>query len=176
MSIEDRAEIISLQVANLCILRPNLEEVLLIRREKEPYQGLWGMPGGKVKNNERGDLAGARELKEETGLRLRPKFSLGWCYERVWEGNPSDGGTVKYVFHIQFFKFVTKARTKRKSVEGELRWFRISDLAKTEIIPSDPLMIRSFIFNEKVYAKSDIGFKDGKYHLINFWDEPHDYN
>lgn len=47
-------------------------EVLLIRRAREPMQGLWALPGGYVEKDEPLEAAAARELEEETGLRGIP--------------------------------------------------------------------------------------------------------
>jgi 8-oxo-dGTP diphosphatase len=44
------------------------EEVLLIRRGREPHAGMWSIPGGKVQFGERLEETGLRELAEETGV------------------------------------------------------------------------------------------------------------
>ncbi len=46
-------------------------QVLLVRRAQPPLQGRWSIPGGKVEWGETLQQAVARELLEETGLRVR---------------------------------------------------------------------------------------------------------
>jgi len=43
-------------------------ELLLIRRDRPPFEGEWAMPGGFVDMDETLEKAIARELKEETNL------------------------------------------------------------------------------------------------------------
>ncbi len=47
------------------------DEVLLIRRGREPRKGDWSIPGGKVKGGETLHDAALRELFEETGVVAR---------------------------------------------------------------------------------------------------------
>ena len=45
--------------------------ILLVRRAKEPNQGLWSIPGGRLRLGEKLHEAAEREILEETGIRIR---------------------------------------------------------------------------------------------------------
>jgi 8-oxo-dGTP diphosphatase len=53
-----------------CIFTMRADDVavLLIRRNSNPFKGLWALPGGFVDKNEALERAAARELEEETGI------------------------------------------------------------------------------------------------------------
>lgn len=56
--------------------------VLLINRGREPYKGMWAVPGGFVDMDEELEDAVARELQEETGLtgvKLEQMCAFGKC-------------------------------------------------------------------------------------------------
>ena len=44
--------------------------LLVVRRANEPGRGLWSLPGGRVEPGEDDPIAVAREVAEETGLRV----------------------------------------------------------------------------------------------------------
>lgn len=46
------------------------EKILLIRRQSEPFTGMYSIPGGH-KENESYEEAGRRELQEETGIKAK---------------------------------------------------------------------------------------------------------
>src|SRR5882757_951935 len=46
--------------------------LLVIQRGHEPGRGRWSLPGGRVEPGETDAEALVRELREETGLRVRP--------------------------------------------------------------------------------------------------------
>lgn len=52
------------------VLIEHAGHVLLGRRDKDPYRGLWVLPGGGVKPFEALHDAARREAQEETGLRV----------------------------------------------------------------------------------------------------------
>lgn len=57
-----------------CVLLVDHQNRLLItRRAHEPGLGKWGIPGGVVEPNETGEMAAARELREETGIKVAPE-------------------------------------------------------------------------------------------------------
>ncbi len=72
------------KVAVICIV-PRDGKVLMIRRATELGYGLWGLPGGYVDRGEVLERAAAREVWEETGLRVEPGDLIGLFSE---PGNP----------------------------------------------------------------------------------------
>jgi 8-oxo-dGTP diphosphatase len=69
--------------------------VVLIRRGKEPLRGRWVIPGGTVELGETLQEALVREMREETGLVVRPR-DVVLVFDRIQR----DGPTVEYHYVI----------------------------------------------------------------------------
>jgi 8-oxo-dGTP diphosphatase len=60
---------------------------VLVRRGSEPLLGEWSIPGGTLELGETLEEGVARELLEETGLRVRV-LELIEVFDRIYPGNP----------------------------------------------------------------------------------------
>lgn len=72
------------------------EGVLLVQRDVPPGRGEWSVPGGHLEADEPAPVAAARELEEETGLRVDPAdLVLVDCFH-------TSNGDGKYVVSIGY--------------------------------------------------------------------------
>ena len=99
--------------------------VLLVERGKEPLKGYWSLPGGLVETGERLQEAIKREVREETGLQVRPVF-LAEMFERIMH----DGeGRVEYHYVLADYvcKFLS-GELKASDDANRVDWFRVDRL------------------------------------------------
>lgn len=99
-------------------------EVLLIRRGREPHKGEWALPGGFVDVGETVEDACRRELVEETGLRGDIVDLLG-----VYSDPARDprGHTVSVTFVLKVSGIV---HTDDLDDADEAKWFDLDALPK----------------------------------------------
>ncbi len=116
------------------------DKILLLKREKRPYQGYWGMPGGKLHLEESIEECGLREVKEETGLECTFSHVAAIVHERVKENE-----AYKHAFLLFFVVVKPKTDKIKESEEGKLEWFPLKTLQPERIIPSDFQMIKNHL-------------------------------
>ena len=66
---------IATEGASVVVLRRGA--VLMVERNRPPFQGLWSFPGGRAEPGEDARAAARRELLEETGLEVDGMVPLG---------------------------------------------------------------------------------------------------
>ena len=102
--------------------REGKTEILLIRRDRPPFEGQWALPGGFVDMDETLEEAVARELEEETnitGVELKQLHAFSTL------GRDPRGRTISVVFWG-----VLKDGQKATAGDDarEANWFDINDL------------------------------------------------
>lgn len=68
------------------------EDILLVRRGREPLRGMWSLPGGLLELGETTAEGVAREVLEETGIRVQP-VKIVATIDRIMR---DDDGRVRY--------------------------------------------------------------------------------
>jgi 8-oxo-dGTP diphosphatase len=100
--------------------------VLLVARGRPPFAGSWALPGGFVEEGERVSEAAARELEEETGVRLAAdRLDLLGVYDAP--GRDPRGWTVSVVYLTRL-----AARTGVAGADdaSDARWFAVNELPR----------------------------------------------
>jgi ADP-ribose pyrophosphatase YjhB (NUDIX family) len=140
--------------------------ILLIKRVKPPYTGLWGIPGGKVEFNEHVKDTAIREIFEETGINTEFKRYCGTCSEIITENNEIH---VHFVIHVVALTPVDLEIAEQQ--EGEVAWFNLDSLkdTKDQIIPSDLHLIEKLVRESAQHYFDCLVEKTGdQYNLIYF--------
>jgi 8-oxo-dGTP diphosphatase len=98
-------------------------KVLLIRRDLEPFQGKWALPGGFVRMDETVEEAAKRELAEETGV---ARIFL----EQLYTFSAVDRDPRERVVSVAYYALVNLSdhRVKAATDAREAAWFAASDL------------------------------------------------
>ena len=98
-------------------------KVVLIRRLNPPFQGLWALPGGFVEVGETVERAAAREVFEETGLRVNAVKLVG-----VYSDPKRD--VLRHTVSVCFLCRKTSGKLASGSDSVDARWFSLDALPK----------------------------------------------
>ena len=104
------------------------DEVLVMRRNKEPNLGLWVAPGGKIELDEAPQDTARREMREETGLVVEDLRLRAFCTE---VSPLPDWQWWMFVFVTESFHGELRADRR----EGELAWLPIDVYLHERPIP-----------------------------------------
>ncbi len=106
------------------------EKILLVERGKPPLEGFWSLPGGLVEIGERLEDAAAREVFEETGLRVAVQ-SLATVFERIM---PDAAGRPEYHYVlVDFYCKLLGGDLRPGDDSRRAEWFDLSALASLSV-------------------------------------------
>lgn len=106
--------------------------VLVVKRQRDPFRGYWGLPGGKVELGETVAAALAREVQEETGLIIAPPRLV--TYRDAIHRTAT--GDVAYHFVMFFFAaVVTGGQLQPGDDAAAVRWVTERDLETLPLVP-----------------------------------------
>jgi len=98
--------------------------ILLIKRKYDPYKGLWAIPGGFVLDDESLEEAVARELQEETGVKIN-------YLEQLYTFGQPDRDPRTRILSVSYFGLVKSdqfARLKAATDAEDAAWFNYKQL------------------------------------------------
>jgi 8-oxo-dGTP diphosphatase len=105
-------------------------KVLLVRRERAPYKGYWDIPGGFAEAGEAPDKAAAREVREESGLRVKIDRLVGAYHDTYREETGTD-----HTFNVYYAAHPVGGRETPGDDATELCWFDVDALPKRLAFP-----------------------------------------
>ncbi len=99
--------------------------VLLVRRDKDPGEGLWSIPGGGVELGETQEEAVLREVREETGVDcVVARFMT--TADLI---TPDSSGSIEFHFILNHYLARALSENTRPEIpEAEVGWFHPDSL------------------------------------------------
>ena len=127
MSDQDQAGVL----VTLDIVIPRLSlsggwEVVLIQRNKEPFKGMWALPGGHLNTNDLSlEAAAQREAQEETGLAIPLDL-----FEQVYTFEDFQDPRGKYVclLYVLSEPLSSSATLQAGDDAFRVQWYSVEDL------------------------------------------------
>ena len=110
--------------ANVALILNNKEELLVVRREKEPAKGTLDLPGGFADSGETSEQGVIREVKEETGLNVK-KVRYLFSIPNKYRYSDFDIPTLDMFYLCQVDDFTS---LKAMDDASEVKWIAIKDI------------------------------------------------
>ncbi|EKD69938.1 MAG: MutT/NUDIX family protein [uncultured bacterium] len=123
----------------------NNGEILLIKKSRGPYKGMYDLPGGGVEFGEKIEEALKRELEEEAGIKLDGLKFVN--YNEYFSEYKNDNNELRKMHHIGLYYQVSATFDSVKSEPDGLdslgaEFINIKNLSKIKIAPIAEPMIR----------------------------------
>lgn len=106
------------------------DRILMAQRGKQPLKGWWSLPGGAVETGEALQDAVRREVREETGLEIRPLGVLE-IFERIMRD--ASGATEYHYVLLDYVCRITGGTPRPGDDVCAVEWVRRRDLPNLRI-------------------------------------------
>ncbi len=137
------------KIISMLVVQNSEGDVLLQRRNKQPYIGTWTLPYGKLHIEDKTVLRGAqREAFEKLGLENPDMVHAGDCYIRVRIDSGLISTTLAHVFRLYQDEVIPNEN---------LAWARPHKLDDYELAPAvEEIMTRTFFKDPFYFEEFDV--------------------
>ena len=125
----------------------NRDRILLVERGKEPLKGYWSLPGGVLETGETLEEGVIREVREETGLDVKPVAVLE-IFERIIRD--AAGAPEYHYVLIDYICRVTGGILRAADDASRVEWVRRRKLGAYQITTGTlPVIEKGFGFLQR---------------------------
>jgi len=115
------------------------QEVLIVKRKKDPNKGQWSIPGGKQMIGETIAEAAKRELLEETGVKVGQLFLVDVVDAII----PDDEGKIKYHYTlVDYMGHWESGESSAGDDAQEVRWVSLNNLKSYSLLDKTVIIIQ----------------------------------
>lgn len=132
------------KILTLCIIH-QYPKILLGMKKRGHGAGKWNGFGGKVEEGETIEEAAVREIKEESGIKVREINKLG-VIEFIYQDG--SGNMEVHIFHAKEFR-----GSPAESEEMRPKWFDINEIPYDKMWPDDKYWLPMFLDGKNFKGK-----------------------
>jgi len=131
------------KIISMLLIQNSNGDVLLQKRNKQPYINAWTLPYGKIHiDDESLEKAAQREASEKLGLKDQPLRHIGICYIRVRSGEDILSTTTAHVFAFN---------TDDIKTTDDIVWARPHRLNDYRLAPAVESIVARGFFNDPFF-------------------------
>lgn len=134
-------------------------KILLLQRNKRPYQGYWGLVGGRMRHEESIEQAAIRLVKEKSGI-IGTEAKVNAIMQEQVRGD----SVIKHSFILFFTTVTAEGGELRDTGYGPVEWSNLRGLEKKEVIPSDLWLIKNKLGKKCLITQARMEESEGLLH------------
>jgi 8-oxo-dGTP diphosphatase len=137
------------------------DQLLLLRRRKQPNLGLWSPPGGKVEPGETPLDSALRETAEETGLAV-DAARLRAVVSEIEEVTGERWLTFCFRVHLEDPESREGSFVPKSGPEGDVHWQRLADYPDLATPPADDALLAAIMDPRPGVAFLSVRMREGR--------------